>query len=157
MAAKIDTLTGYLDEHGVAYEVVEHGERFTAAAEARAAGVEPDDAAKDVILRRGDDYVLAVIPASAQLDLRKAGDLVGDGSELRLATEDDIAARFPQFELGALPPFGPILEVEEIVDRRLLDHERVLCSGGDHRHSVKVDPSEMIRVAGAKVGDLVRD
>jgi Ala-tRNA(Pro) deacylase len=157
MATKIDTLTGFFDEHGVAYEVVEHGERFTAAAEARAAGVEPADAAKDVILRRGDDYVLAVIPASAHLDLKKVGDLVGDGSELRLATEDDIVARFPQFELGALPPFGPILEVEEIVDRRLLDHERVLCSGGDHRHSVKVDPNEVVRVAGAKVGDLVRD
>ena len=157
MVAKIDTLIGFLDEHGVAYEVVEHGARFTAAAEARAAGIDPGDAAKDVVLRRGDDYVLAVIPASAQLDLRKVGELVGDGSELRLATEDDIAARFPQFELGALPPFGPILEVEEIVDRRLLDHERVLCSGGDHRHSVKVDPSEMVRVAGARVGDLTQD
>lgn len=157
MAAEIDTLIGFLEDHGVAYEVVEHGTRFTAAAEARAAGIDPDDAAKDVVLRRGDDYVLAVIPASTQLDLRKTAELVGNGSELRLATEDDIAARFPQFELGALPPFGPILEVEEFVDQRLLDHERVLCSGGDHRHSVKVDPNDMVRVAGARVADLVKD
>jgi Ala-tRNA(Pro) deacylase len=157
MAAKVDTLTRFLDEHAVAYEVVEHPERFTAASEARAAGTDPDDAAKDVVLRRGDEYVLAVIPASTQLDLRKAADLLGDGGELRLADEADIARRFPEFELGALPPFGPILKVEEIVDRRLLDHERVLCSGGDHRHSVRVDPKEMVRVSSATVGDLARD
>lgn len=156
MAAKIDIVTGYLDEHGIAYEVVEHAERFTAASEARAAGTDPDDAAKDVVLRKGDEYVLAVIPASDRLDLRKAADLLGDGGELRLADEADIAQRFPEFELGALPPFGPLLNVEEIVDRRLLDHERVLCSGGDHRHSVRVDPNEVVRVSSATVGDLAK-
>ncbi len=157
MAKKIDTLTRFLDEHGVTYEVVEHGEQFTAAAEARASGVGPEDAAKDVILRRGEKYVLALIPASERLDLEKVGDLLGAGHELRLATEDEIAAEFPGFAVGAVPPFGPIFEVEEIVDRRLLDHDRVLCSGGDHSHSVKVDPNEVVRLAGAQVGDLSKN
>ena len=155
MAEKIETLTRYLDEQGVAYEVVEHGERFTAAAEARASGIEPADAAKEIVLRRGEEHVLAVIPASERLDPKKAADLLGEDGEVRLATEDEIAADFAQFELGALPPFGALLEVGQIVDRRLLDHERVLCNGGDHRHSVKVDPNEMVRLAGAAVGDLI--
>jgi Ala-tRNA(Pro) deacylase len=156
VAEKIDNaLTRYLDEQGVAYEVVEHGERFTAAAEARASGIEPEDAAKEVMLRRGEGYVLAVVPASERLDPRKAAELLGEGGELRLATEQEIGADFAQFELGALPPFGPVLEVEQIVDRRLLDHALVLCSAGDHRHSVKLDPKEMVRLAGAQVGDLV--
>jgi Ala-tRNA(Pro) deacylase len=137
--------------------LVEHGERFTAAAEARASGVGPEDAAKDVVLRRGDEYVLALIPASERLDLSKVRNLTGAGDELRLATEEEIAADFPGFAVGALPPFGPIFEVEEIVDRRLLDHDRVLCNGGDHSHSVKVNPNEIVRVAGAQVGDLSQD
>lgn len=157
MADKIETLTRYLDEQGVGYEVVEHEERFTAAAEARASGIGPEDAAKDVLLRRDGEYLLAVIPASERLDLKKASSLLAEEGKLRLATEEEIAADFLQFEVGALPPFGPLLEVEQIVDRRLLDHDRVLCSGGDHRHSVKVDPNEMVRLAGAKVGDLSQD
>jgi Ala-tRNA(Pro) deacylase len=158
VAEKIDNaLTRYLDEQGVAYEVVEHGERFTAASEARASGIEPEDAAKEVMLRRGEEYVLAVVPASERLDAKKAAKLLGEEEEPRLATEQEIGADFAQFELGALPPFGPILEVEQIVDQRLLDHEQVLCSGGDHRHSVKVDPKEMVRLADAQVGDLVED
>jgi len=158
MAEKIENaLTRYLDGQGVAYEVVAHGERFTAAAEARASGTEPQDATKEVMLRRDDGYVLAVIPASERLDPKKAAMLLGESGELRLATEEEMGADFARFELGALPPFGPILEVEQIIDQRLLDHERVLCSAGDHRHSVKLDPKEMVRLAEAQVGDLVED
>jgi len=158
VAEKIENaLTRYLDEQGVAYEVVAHGERFTAAAEARASGTEPEDATKEVMLRRDDGYVLAVIPASERLDPRKAAKLLGESGELRLASEEEMGADFAQFELGALPPFGPILEVEQIVDQQLLDHGQVLCSAGDHRHSVKLDPKEMVQLTEARVGDLVED
>ena len=124
----------YLDEQQVAYELVEHPERFTAAGEARAAGIEPADAAKDVLLRTDGDYVLAVIPASERLDMRKVRDRIHTDGEIRLATEDEIAEDFSGFELGALPPFGPVLGAAQVIDRRLLEHERVLCNGGDHRH-----------------------
>lgn len=158
MAEKIENaLTRYLDEQDVAYDVVAHGERFTAAAEARASGTEPEDATKEVMLRREGEYVLAVIPASERLDPRKAAALLGESGELRLATEEEMGADFAQFELGALPPFGPVLDVGQIVDQRLLDHEQVLCSAGDHRHSVKLDPKEMVRLTEARVGDLVED
>ena len=137
--SRVEAVSRYLNEKRVEHEVVEHDERFTAAGEARASGIGPEDAAKDVVLRRGNAYVLAVIPASERLDLRKAAKLLDEG-ELRLATEEEIAAEFSQFEVGALPPFGPLLDIAQIVDRRLLDVERVLCSGGDHRHSLKLDP-----------------
>ncbi len=157
MPEPIETVCQFLDERDVAYELVEHDERFTAAAEARASGVEPHDAAKDVLLKGGGAYVLAVIPASERLDMRKTRELLEEASDLRLATEAEIAADFSQFEVGALPPFGPILDVSQIVDRRLLDHARVLCSGGDHRHSLKVDPNDMVRLANARVADLCQD
>jgi hypothetical protein len=64
MAESLELVSGFLEENGIEYEVVEHDERFTAAAEARASGVEPIDAAKDVLLRIDDAYVLAEIPAS---------------------------------------------------------------------------------------------
>jgi Ala-tRNA(Pro) deacylase len=154
---RTEAATRFLDEQNVTYELVEHAERFTAAAEARAAGIEPGDAAKDVLLRTDGDYILAVIPASERLDLRKVRDRLGDVGEIRLATEDEIAADFSRFELGALPPFGPVLGATQIVDRRLLEHERVLCNGGDHRHSLMVDPNEVVRVTEARVEDICQE
>ena len=157
MSASLEVVSRYLDEQRIDYEVVEHPERFTAAAEARAAGAGPQDAAKDVVLRDGATFILAVIPASKRLDLRKVRALLDGEDRPRLATEDEIAAAFPEFEVGALPPFGPIHDIPEIVDQRLLEHDRILCAAGDHRHLLRVDPHEIVRAADARVADLVQD
>jgi Ala-tRNA(Pro) deacylase len=157
-AQPIDRTTQHLDEQGIAYEVVEHEQAFGAASEAAASGVPPDNAAKSVLLHDEEGYRLAVTLASDRLDLRKLGDLLETSkAKLRLATEDEMRADFPDFELGAIPPFGEMLPAPEIVDRRVLDHDRVLCNGGDHTHSVLLDPKEIVRVAGAQVAGICED
>jgi Ala-tRNA(Pro) deacylase len=153
----INAVAQYLDEQGVGYEIVEHEKTQSAAAEARAAGVAPEDTAKTIALRDEGGYRVAVIPASERLDLHKVRELLDAGKALRLATEAEMASDFEGFEVGALPPFGPMLPAPEILDERLLRHERILCSGGDHRHGVLVDPREIVRVAQAQVGDVCQD
>jgi Ala-tRNA(Pro) deacylase len=157
-ARPIELTTQHLDEQGIAYEVVEHAQAFGAASEAVASGVPPDAAAKSVLLHDEDGYRLAVILASDRLDLRKLSNLFETRkAKLRLATEEEMRADFPEFELGAIPPFGEMLPAPEIVDRRVLDHDRVLCNGGDHTHSVLLDPKEIVRAAGARVADICED
>jgi Ala-tRNA(Pro) deacylase len=153
----IDAVIGYLRDRGVAHDVVDHEQTFTAAAEARAAGMTPDHAAKTMVLRDGEGYRLAVIPASERLDLHKLRVLLEGSSHLRLATEEEMADDFAGFEVGAVPPLGPMLPAPEVLDRRLLGHERVLCTGGDHRHSVLVDPTELARITDARVADICED
>ena len=153
----VEAVKAYLNEQGLDHELVEHEEQFTAAAEAQAAGVKPADAAKDLILRDGEAYMLAVIPASQRLDLGKARELFGASGSLRLATEDEIGKDFDRFEVGAIPPFGGLHGIPQAVDLKLLEHDLVLCSAGDHGHGVLVDPKEMVRIAEAKTGDLSED
>jgi Ala-tRNA(Pro) deacylase len=154
----VETTTRHLEQERITYELVEHDRALTAAAEARAAGEEPANAVKSVLLRRLDGYVLVVLQASDRLDLGKVRDQLGEaGAHLRLATEEEMDADFPQFELGALPPLGEMLPAPEIVDRRVLDHDRVLCNAGDHTHSVLVDPAEIVRASRAEVADVRED
>lgn len=153
----VEAVKAYLEEQGVDHEVVEHEEQFTAASEAQAAGVEPGDAAKDLILRDGDAYMLAVIPASQRLDLGKARDLFDASGSLRLATEEEIGRDFDRFDVGAIPPFGGLHGIPQVVDVKLLEHDRVLCSAGDHAHGVLLDPKEMVRITEAKTGDISED
>lgn len=154
----IDRVTQHLDAEGIAYEVVEHERALSAASEAVAAGVRPGNAAKSVLLHDQDGYRLVVIQASDRLDLGKLADLLdASRATIRLASEEEMAADFPDFELGAIPPLGEMLPAPEIVDRRVLDHERVLCNGGDHTHSVLLDPREIVRVAGARIADVCQD
>jgi Ala-tRNA(Pro) deacylase len=149
-------VTEFLDREGVAYEVVEHGRTESAAAEARAAGLPPSDVAKTVVLRDHEGVRLAVIPASERVDLHKIKEELGSKG-LRLVTEQEMAEEFGDFEVGAVPPFGSMFHALELVDRRVLDHDRVLCSGGDHEHGLLVNPQDLVRVAEARVADICED
>jgi prolyl-tRNA editing enzyme YbaK/EbsC (Cys-tRNA(Pro) deacylase) len=154
----IDRTARHLDDAGIAYEIVEHEQAFSAASEAVASGVRPENAAKSILLRDGEGYRLVVIQASDRLDLGKVSDVLETSkAKLRLVTEDEMAADFSQFELGAIPPLGEMLPAPEIVDRRLLDHDRILCNGGDHTHSVLLDPNDIVRASDAQVADVCDD
>jgi Ala-tRNA(Pro) deacylase len=154
----IETTRKHLEEQGIDFELVEHDRALTAAAEARAAGQEPANAVKCVLLRGLEGYELVVLQASDRLDFGKVREQLGESrTDLRLATEEEMDADFPQFELGALPPLGEMLPAPEIVDRRVLDHDRVLCNAGDHTHSVLIDPAEIVRASRAEVADVRED
>lgn len=146
----------WLTDRGVKHLVVEHDPTYSSRAEADAAGVAPSHAAKTIVLHDGDGYKLAVVPASRQLDVGRVRSAIGASARLRLATEEEMASEFPDFEVGALPPFGPLLPAPEIVDVHLLYHDEVLCGGGDHRHSVLLDPRDLVRVAEPRVADICR-
>jgi Ala-tRNA(Pro) deacylase len=145
--------TAFLERQGVPYEVVEHEPTQSAAAEARAAGMPPERVAKTVVLCDEEGLRLAVIPASERLDLHKVKDELGSGG-VRLVTEQEMAERFREFEVGAVPPFGPMFDALELVDERLLDQDRILCSGGDHEHAILVDPRDLVQAGEARVADI---
>lgn len=153
----LEALLTFLSEAQIECQVVPHEQTYTARAEARVSQVAPEEAAKTVALRVGDGYRLAVVPASEHVDLHKVREVLAvTRDELALATEAQIAEAFPAYEVGALPPIGPQL-VPEIVDRRLLAHERILCSGADHSHGILLDPRDVVRVAEAKVADICQE
>lgn len=153
-APGVERVTQWLEERGVDYELVTHAEVFTATDEARAAGVPAGHVAKTLAVHEARSYRLVVIPASRRVDLLRLREFTGGSAHLRLATEQEMERDFPDFEVGALPPFGPLLPAPEVVDIRLLYHDRVLCGAGDHRHSVSLDPRELLRVAEPQVADI---
>jgi Ala-tRNA(Pro) deacylase len=152
-----EAVAAYLEGEGVACRLIEHEPTMSAVAEARAANLSPDQVAKTVVLHDGAAYVIAAIPASDRLDLHKLRDVLGATRHLRLASEDEIARDFPSFEIGALPPFGPIMPAAEVIDSALVTQQRILCPAGDHRHSVLVDPHEIVRITAARVADICED
>jgi Ala-tRNA(Pro) deacylase len=144
----------FLERERAAYELIEHDETFAAAEEARVTGGVPEEMAKTVLLHDHSGFCAAVIPASERLDLEKARVLLAASGHLRLATEAEVAAEFPAFDAGALPPFSALLGTPEILDQRLLDHREIICSGGDHRHALRISPHEIKRLGQPLVADI---
>lgn len=157
VTTRVEAIVQFLESQNVGYELVEHDPVISAAAEARAAELPPDQVAKTIVLHDGEAYLIAAVPASGRLELHKLRELLGAHRHLRLATEAEIANDFPTLEVGAVPPFGPMVPAAEVIDRTLLGPERILCPAGDHRHSVLVDPREVVRITAATVADICED
>jgi Ala-tRNA(Pro) deacylase len=153
-ARGVEAVTSFLESQGVGYDVVEHRPTFSAAAEARASGSEPREAAKTLALHDRAGYRMAVIPASHRLDLHRVRELLGATSHLRLASEAELERDFPMFDVGAMPPLGPMMPMPEIIDVHLLYHDKIVCAGGDHRHSLRLDPRDLIRLCEPRVASL---
>jgi Ala-tRNA(Pro) deacylase len=143
-----------LTEARIAHDMVEHEPTYSAIEEARALREEPRYSAKTLLLHDHDGWRLAVIPANRRLDLARARRLLAGSHHLRLATEEEMREAFPAFDVGALPPVGSPLPLPEAVDVRLIYRDHVVCAAGDHRHAVRLDPRDLIRLAEPRVGDL---
>jgi Ala-tRNA(Pro) deacylase len=149
-------VTDVLDEASVGYELLPHPRTETAAAEAETLGVDPKEVAKTLVLSTPEGHVRAVLPASERINLRKVREHVEGGKRIHLATEEDLARDYPDFELGAVPPFGGAGD-RVLVDSRLAERETVVLEAGSHEQSVRIQTADLLRVARAEVVDIAED
>jgi Ala-tRNA(Pro) deacylase len=139
-----------LRKHGADYELRRHEHTGTAAEEAAAVGVAPEETAKVVIVRGAGGFVRVVVPASHRVDVRKLRKVMGD-PHAGLATETEMVGAYPDFELGAVPPFDSAYQDEVIIDPHVCRVERIVFDAGTHDESVVMRTSDLIELAQARL------
>jgi Ala-tRNA(Pro) deacylase len=147
-----------LDDAEAEYELLHHEHTERAVAEAEALGLAPADVAKTLIVRTPDGHVRALIPASERIDVRKLREVIGESKDtVHLATEEEMARDYPEFELGAVPPLGGGRSDPVIVDRKLADRDWIVFEAGSHGDSIRVRTADFLRIANAQTADLCHD
>src|SRR6266540_2180959 len=131
-------VTSFLEQAGVDFDVLDHAHTERAADEAAALGVGPEEVAKTLVLVASSGNVRGVLAASERIDMHKVAAVLGvGGKKVQLASEGDLARDYPDFELGAVPPFGGH-EDKVIVDERLARRDSVVVEAGSHARSVRL-------------------
>lgn len=140
----------YLKSNRVKFQLRHHPARFTAQEVAAAEHVTGEEVAKVVILKAGQRFVMAVLPATfvLKMDRVKAALKLDDA---RLATEEEIARLFPDCEIGAMSPFGAEYGLETWVEEHLAADEEILIPAGTHEDSVLLPWKDFERLAKPKV------
>jgi Ala-tRNA(Pro) deacylase len=130
------TVQQYLDAQGVAYDVLPHAPTTSPRRTAEALHIPASEPAKAVVLKRDRGYLLAVLPASQQLEWQALGKWFNQN--LALATEDEIAWLFPDCTPGAVPLIGEAYGIETVVDDSIAEQPAVYFEGGDHASLVHI-------------------
>ena len=137
-------LRSYLDRRGLHFDEVPHEQAMCAAEAARAAHVAGEQVAKAVLVQVGDNYMLAVVPASRQVRFDRLQSWLG--RPVRLAEERESENLFADCDLGAIPPVGGAYDLETVMDDSLLGAEEVYFEGGDHRTFVHMQADDWRRL-----------
>lgn len=148
-----NALTKALGEQHIDFDLIPHRRTQSAAAEARAVGVDPDHVAKTIVLATEAGFVRAVVSASDRIDLRKAKEVLGR-EDVELASEGVLVGAYPEFELGAVPPVGGSGKEVVLLDARLAELESVVFDAGTHEQSVRIKTADLVSLAGARIVDL---
>lgn len=128
------SLHEFLNSHHLPYDTYRHPHSESSRETVAASWQPGDKVAKAVLLRDGDGYLLAVLPANRRLHFGELHHQVGH--HVGLATEQEVERVFADCETGAIPPSGPLYDVQTMVDDSLLQEPDVFFEGGDHSHLV---------------------
>lgn len=145
-------LKSLLDENRTTYTVMSHAVTYTAQAAAAVMHVSGKEVAKTVVVRAGEETVLAVLPAARHVNLDKLGQLLG--KPVRLATEQEFSDLFPDCELGAMPPFGQLYNLPVYVDKTLAADEEIVFNAGTHRDAIRMGYADFVRLARPHTGSF---
>jgi Ala-tRNA(Pro) deacylase len=149
-ASMIRQLREFLDSHKIKYAVLPHSHAITAQQIAASAHIPGKELAKTVVVKLDGKTALAVLPASQKVDFELLQEAAA-AKHAELATEEEFRDRFPDCDLGAMPPFGNLYGLEVYVAEALAEDEEIAFNAGSFTELVRMDYRDFERLVQPKV------
>jgi Ala-tRNA(Pro) deacylase len=149
----VKKLQEFLDGQHVKYVTITHSPAYTAQEIAACAHIRGKDLAKTVMVKADGKMAMAVVPASDKVSLDRLSGAIGV-KKLALASEQDFKDRFPDCEIGAMPPFGNLYDMDVCVSESLAEDDEIAFNAGSHTELVKLSYKDFARLVHPKVASI---
>jgi Ala-tRNA(Pro) deacylase len=143
-------LREFLNSQNVPYMTVAHSVAYTAKEIAALTHISNKELAKTVIVRIDGAMAMAVLPASYDVDLVALRAAIGAKS-VTLAKESEFKDRFPECDIGAMPPFGNLYGMAVYVDESLTKDKDIAFNAGTHEELLQVSYADFARLVNPTV------
>ena len=130
-------LREFLDKRQIKYSTIEHSPAYTAQEIAATSHIPGKELAKSVIVKMDSKMIMAVLPASRRINFSRLKEVTG-AKTAELATEREFEELFPDCQLGAMPPFGNLYDMEVLVDKSLTDDDEIAFNACNHRELIRM-------------------
>ncbi|MCK4772035.1 MAG: YbaK/EbsC family protein [Candidatus Latescibacteria bacterium] len=142
----VKKLKEFLDSNKVKYVTMSHSPAYTAQEIAAMAHIPGKELAKTVIVKVDGEMAMAVLPASYKVDfklLKKAA----KAKKVELAGEKEFKDLFPECEVGAMPPFGNLYDMNVFVAESLAEGKEIAFNAGSHTELIKMSYADFEKLA----------
>lgn len=130
-----EKLLDYLDENLVEYDLMPHAQAYAARETAQKAGVPISMFAKTVLVRLDGLMAMAVVPSDHKVNFNLLRQAAG-ADTISLTPEHEFEKRFPDCDLGAMPPFGNLYDMHVMVDMHLATQDTITFNAGTHTEAI---------------------
>ncbi len=148
MPARI--LKEYLDRNNIKYATIKHSLAFTAQEIAASAHVNGNELAKTVLVKIDGKMAMCVLPASYRVNFDQLKEIVGAES-VRLANEMEFKDKFPDCEVGAMPPFGNLYGMDVYVADVLSKDEMIAFNACNHTELIQMSYKDYVNLVKPKI------
>ena len=131
------SLSDYLDGRHIPYTTISHQPTYTAQEIAANTHISGKDLAKTVMIKLDGKMVMAVVPAAYNVNFQLLKEATG-ATDIELAREDEFMDLFPDFDVGAMPPFGNLYGLDVYVAESLAEDEVIAFNAGTHTDLIKM-------------------
>lgn len=138
-------LTEFLDSHAIKYVKIAHSPAYTAREIAQSLHINGRKVAKTVIILIEGKMAMAVLPANCSIDFDHFRKTLGL-KDAALATEGQFRDKFPDCEVGAMPPFGNLYDMEVYVDEHLAEDEDIFFNACFHTELIRMSYQDFARL-----------
>ena len=139
----------FLDEHNIKYTIIKHSSAYTAQEIAASAHISGKELAKTVMIKFDGKMAMAVLPASYKISFDDLKEVLGV-EKVRLAYEQEFMDKFPDCEVGAMPPFGNLYGLEVYVAESLTDDEEIAFNACSHTELIRMKYDDFEKLAKPK-------
>jgi len=139
----------FLDKHKIKYTIIKHSSAYTAQEIAASAHISGKELAKTVMIKFNGKMAMAVLPASYKISFDNLKEVLGV-EKVRLAYEQEFMDKFPDCEVGAMPPFGNLYGMEVYVAESLADDEEIAFNACSHTELIRMKYSDFEKLAKPK-------
>ena len=149
----IQKLREFLDNNKIKYVTIKHSSAYTAQEIAASAHIPGKELAKSVLIKIGGRMAMAVFPASDKVDFDLLKSVM-NSDNVRLAYEQEFIDKFPDCEVGAMPPFGNLYGLEVYVSKSLTENEEIAFNACSHSEIFKMKYTDFEKLVKPKILDF---
>lgn len=147
----LEKLKKFLDDHQIKYVLIKHSPAFTAQEVAGLAHIPGKEMAKTVLVLVDGKMAMTVLPADNKVDFALLKKATG-AKEVLLATEEEFKYRFPDCEVGAMPPFGNLYGMDVWIEKNLTKDEEIFFNACTHKDLIKMQYKDFEKLVQPHIG-----
>ncbi|MCL5676261.1 MAG: OB-fold nucleic acid binding domain-containing protein [Patescibacteria group bacterium] len=146
-----ESIKQLLNENKMSYDVLEHEAVYTSQEAAKVRGTKISQGAKALIMVGDKKPLMVVLPADRKVDFKKlkASCQIKD---LKMASAEEVK-KIAGVEIGAVPPFGNLMETPLYLDKNLAKENEIVFNAGMHTKSILMKYSDYLKAANPVLGD----